>query len=289
MRASNVLFTLFAPLSIACGGQVSGAAPDAAADMTGGTADAAAECSAGTTGTAPSDGGARYSGGVVASWTGSGGVLSAGFPSFGIIPPTTEATCNCATGIALPAPSSNAGTITVQVAPCGPLLASLPFGVDSGAMEYPQAQASWTPGDALAVSAPGDPSQVHAFAGILQTGVPLTGLTPAIGPSSQNILVPRAQPFVVSRTPEGRSGEMVDLVLRQITPSTVVACGCVVPDSAGSVTVPAALLSEHFVPSTTKTHETAVVLRTIDRPVAADDALVDLVSLVEVQGTVLFQ
>jgi hypothetical protein len=277
----------------ACGGQIRGSAesPDASPGTSqDASADVTTGCSTGTTGTASGDGSAPYTGSVVASWSNSTQLLSAGFPYFGGFPAAGNGTtCHCASGIADPAPSRSAGTITVQAGPCGPVVASLSFGDDSGFPEYTQESVSWTPGDALAVSAAGDPSQVHAFAGTLQTGIPLSGLSPAIGPSAQNIVVPLDQPLVLSWTPEGRSGETVDVYIRQVTPTSVVSCGCVAPDSAGTMTFPSALLSQHFVPTTTKTTATATVARTIDTLTSADDAVVHLVGVVSVGGPVLLE
>lgn len=270
----------------ACGGQVRGA-PDASSAA----ADASTECSFSTTGTPQQDGGALYSGTVVASASISGQVLSAGFPSFGgYSTASTGTVCNCITGIALPAPSSSAGTITVLAGPCGPAVGSLAFDSEAGVeAQYTQIPATWTPGDALAVSAQGDPSQVHAFAGILQTGVPIADLSPAIGPSAQNIVIPLDQPLVLSWTPEGRSGETVDLLVREITTTSVVACGCAALDSAGTMTVPSALLSQHLVPTTSKTTAVAYVTRAIETLAGADNAVVQLVGVVETGGPILLE
>jgi hypothetical protein len=234
----------------------------------------------------------RYSGSVVASWSvSSGGVISAGFPNF-TGPPQMTGTgtvCGCGGGIALPSPSSSAGIITVRAGPCEADVASLSFDDESGFPEYPQASASWTPGAALAVTAQGDPAQVHAFAGMLQTGEPLAGLTPAFGPQAQDIVIPLDQSLVVSWTPEGRSGEVVAVELREVTTSSVVTCSCYVSDSAGTLTMPAASLS-HFVPTATP-HATATaqVVRTIDGALGIDDAVVDLVGVVSAGGPVVLQ
>jgi hypothetical protein len=150
--------------------------------------------------------------------------------------------------------------------------------------------ASWTPGDALAVSAPGDPSGAPAFAGTLQTVVPLAGLSPAIGGSAQNLVIPLGHDLVVTWTPEGHDGETVDVTLRQITSSSVVSCGCSALDSAGTLTMPSSLLSQHFVPTTSpQTTATASVLRSIDTPVGTGDAQVHLVGVVQASGPVLLQ
>ncbi len=287
--ARGPLSVLAASALVACGGEVGGApsTPDASDASPSDAPQQDTGCAAEDAGTTGNDAG-PYQGAVVASGTSAGQqLLSAGFPYFGSFPATTGGTtCNCVEGIADPSPSQSAGTITVQAAHCGPLVASLAFGDDSGFPEYAQSPATWTPGDALVVSAPGDPSQVHGFAGTLQTGVPLAGLSPAIGPSGQNIVIPLDQPLVVSWAPEGRSNETVDVTLSAVTTSSYATCGCFAPDSAGTLTMPSALLSQHFAPTTTKTTANLGVSRTLVTPVAADDAVVDLVGIVSVEGPV---
>jgi hypothetical protein len=280
------LSVLVASAVLGCGGEVRGASSASDASASDALQEEAG-CTEDDSGTMANDA-ATYQGAVVASGTTAGRqVLSAGFPYFGGFPSSKGGTtCNCGGGIALPAPSQSAGIVTVQVAHCGALVASLAFSDEGGFAEYDQSPASWTPGAALAVSAAGDPSQVHAFAGTLQTGVPIAGLSPAIGPSGQNIVIPLDQDLVVSWTPEGRSNETVDVVLEETTPSSIVTCTCFGPDAAGTMTVPSALLSQHLVATTTKTVANASVSRTIETLAAADDAVVDLVGVVTVGGPV---
>jgi hypothetical protein len=279
-----------------CGGQIGRAAnaDDAGGTDTGATGtalDATTGCAADDAGAPSDDGGAPYGGAVVAYMSNSNPLLSAGFPYFGTFPTaTTATTCNCASGLVDPAPSQNAGTITVQAAHCGPLVATLTFGTDAGGFpEYGQSGAPWTSGDAFSVSASGDPSQIHAFAGTLQTPVSFAGLSPAIGPSAENLVLPLDKDLVVSWTPEGRLGETVAFRLSELSPASLGSCACYGPDSAGTLTVPASLLSQHFVPTTTKTTANASVLRTIDVLAGADDAIVHLVGVVAVSGEVLLQ
>ncbi len=265
--------------------------PDAAPDA--GSAGCSAADSSGTS--APGDGGAVYSGSVVASWTTSGTLLSAGFPNFGggyAAAVGTGTTCNCVGGVADPAPSASAGTVTVQSAPCGPVLATLVFASEGGFAQYAQSHASWTPGDALFVSAPGVPSQVHAFAGFLRTGVPISGLSPGFGPTAQDIVVRLDQPLVVSWTPEAKTpSETVLVGFSQVTTSSIVECGCFALDSEGTLTVPAGLLSQHFVASASGANRaaTASATRIIDTQAGADDALVDLIGVVGTGGPIVFE
>jgi len=312
MRATAIAslsLVLLASTIGACGGRTTApwqTAPDNAADSgadsatdspsaeDGTAADAAPGCEDDASGIAVGDGAQPYVGAVVASSSpNGGGLLSAGFPFFGWWPATTGttgATCGCSGGIPDPAPSSSAGDITVKTGtPCGPLLALLPFDTSSGFAEYTQAHVSWTPGDAFAVSAPGDPAQVHAFAGMLQTGVPLADLSPPIGPSAQNIVIPLNQPLVVSWKPEGQPGESVAVSLEQSTSSSVERCTCVAPDSAGTLTIPADILSKSFVPTGAAKPADLGASRAIDTAVGADNAVVHLVSIVETGGPVILE
>jgi hypothetical protein len=273
---------------LACGGQIgsSSNASDAAGGGTTGTA-----CAADEAGTVTDDGGAPYEGAVVASMSNSSPLLWAGFPYFGSFPTASAGTtCNCAGGIPDPPPSRSAGTVAVQAAHCGPLLASLFFDTEAGAFpEYTQSHAAFTPGDAFSISAPGDPSAIHAFAGTLQTPVPIAGLSPAFGPSAQNLVISVNEDLVVSWTPEGRPGETVDVVLSELGPTSIVECACFAPDSAGTLTLPASLLVQHFTETTTGVSANAGASRTIDTLVGADDAVVHLVGVVAVGGPVLLQ
>ena len=97
---------------------------------------------------------------------------------------------------------------------------------------------------------------------------------------------------MLSWTPEGRAGdETVAFVLGEVTPTSVVRCACITPDVQGTLTVPVALLSQHFVPTTGPTHATASVSvsRWIDAPAAGDGLVVHLVGVVTVDGAVLLQ
>ena len=67
-------------------------------------------------------------------------------------------------------------------------------------------------------------------------------------------------------------------------------CACITPDAQGTLTVPAALLSQHFVATTGTKKVTACVSvsRWTDTPAGGDGLVVDLVGVVTVGGTVSF-
>ena len=96
----------------------------------------------------------------------------------------------------------------------------------------PQSHASWTPGDPLAVSAPGNPSQVHAFAGTLQRCFSPGSPRPSVPPRRTSSF-PSISPSSSRGRPEGRSGETVNVVLSQLSTSSIVNCACLAPDSRG--------------------------------------------------------
>ena len=93
----------------------------------------------------------------------------------------------------------------------------------------------WSPGDSLQVVAAGN--EVESFAGVLQAGPSLAGVTPPIGPSP--VVVDHSQAFEVSWTPEGKGDATVLLSI----PRSGSVCYCDAPDSAGRLVVDANLLS----------------------------------------------
>jgi hypothetical protein len=131
---------------------------------------------------------------------------------------------------------------------------------------------------------------VPAFAGRLQTGGPLAGLSPPMGPMAKPLVISRSVDFVVTWTPEGMTDEAVGLVLVQPQISerseNESDCLCAAPDAAGRLTLSAAQLSAAFGPSTTGQ---ITVRRFIVRTVAAGAASVQLVGYVATGGVVMFE
>jgi hypothetical protein len=214
--------------------------------------------------------------------------------------------CCCENGIALPLPNPpDAAVITVASVDSGRALALLTPGKptvdggvvsstlqgtsDLGAAWYPRAgvypwtpSQPWNPGDVLRVSAPG--ATVDAFAGSLQTGALLSGVTPALDAAAP-LVIDRSQDLTISWPPEGRPGETVLLTLRQIAPTAVRACFCTGPDD-GKLTVGASALG----PFTTDQLEAGIQLeRLITTTVTSDNAVIDLVGAVAVGGQVQFR
>ncbi len=135
----------------------------------------------------------------------------------------------------------SAGTITIKDGTS--TLANLnpgtngAYGITSGAMNP---TVKWTAGDTLAVSAAG--ATVDAFTGNLVTVVDLAGVTPVLSLKTATS-VPLASPLVVSWTAGTATTVRVTLLAAKGTAGDGL-ISCSVDDSAGTVTVPTALLSK---------------------------------------------
>jgi hypothetical protein len=211
------------------------------------------------------------------------------------------ATCSCGEGIALPVPTegASAGTLTVQAPDCGTVLATLLPDLDGGLFsENPFAISpdyslqgtahAWSLGDALHVSAAGDPSQVHAFAATLQTGAVLAGLTPAIGATPLGIAI--GQDLVISWTPEGRANETVTLFVGEANLQVASMCECVAPNSAGQISLRSSdMLAARFV-ADSNAHDGVIGLtHDVVSLVGTDTANVELNGQVNVSGPATFR
>jgi hypothetical protein len=207
-----------------------------------------------------SSGGTPYSGALAAAEATAGVFDIAG--SF-IATPDASATANMCPGSGVmsgsccyepPAPASDAGAAdagTVAVFSAGTItikdgtatLANMSpgtngaYGITSGAMNP---TVKWTPGDTLAVSAAG--ATVDAFTGNIVTVVDLAGITPALSLTTATN-VPLATPLVVSWTAGTATTVRVTLLAAKGTAGDGL-ISCSVNDSAGTVTVPTALLSK---------------------------------------------
>ena len=139
----------------------------------------------------------------------------------------------------------------------------------------------WQPGDTLAVSAAG--SAVKSFTGNLVTVQDFAGVTPALSYTTP-ATVPITADFAVKWTPG--SASTVRLFVDAVKGTAQVgSIACDVADSAGSATVPAALLSK----LTTGDGGVITLTRATVTPATDGNATVDLLSTVTTGGTAKFQ
>jgi len=198
-------------------------------------------------GSAPQDGGAPatpFSGYVTATQlSGEPEEILAAFspsaapmvlPFLGSCTPDNEVVAGCCYASTTPsrgASSVSAGTVQVNAG-----------GAAQGVSLYPQygyalqSASLWAPGQVLQVSATG--AAVQAFAGSLQTVMPLEGVAPLVagGPAT---MIDRAQDFSVQWTPSSVAGDQVMLWF-ETTSSWIIACTA--DDAAGTLRVPSDLL-----------------------------------------------
>jgi hypothetical protein len=147
---------------------------------------------------------------------------------------------------------------------------------------YPDAMSEpWAPGAALRVSAAG--GAVHPFSGTIHTSALLSGVTPPLGPSP--LAVDRSQPLQVSWAPEGKSGEVVTLMLQQFTSAGVVTCYCGALDAAAKLTVDSGVLAEF---GTDQLSARLRLERLLTSFASAGDATVTLVGEVAETGPITF-
>jgi hypothetical protein len=260
------LFILAGVASLSCGALIaacSSSSNKGYAGGDGGSGEGGGDAKTGDGGS--SSGGTPYSGALAAAETTAGVFDIAG--SF-IATPDASGTANMCPGSGVmsgsccyepPAAASDAGTAdagatdagTVAVFSAGTItikdgtstLANLmpgtngAYGITSGAMNP---TVKWTAGDTLSVSAAG--ATVDAFTGSLVTVVDLAGVTPALSLKTATT-VPLASPLVVSWTAGTATTVRVTLIAAKGTAGDGI-ISCSVDDSAGTVTVPTALLSK---------------------------------------------
>ena len=140
---------------------------------------------------------------------------------------------------------------------------------------------TWKPGDTLAVSAAG--ATVEAFSGNITTATELTGVTPALSYTTP-ATVPIASNLAVSWT----AGNGINVRVLLAAAKGTAADGsitCVVPDSAGTVSVPSALLGKFA------TGDTGLIslTRTSSNQVSGANATVLMAATTSVGGTAKFQ
>jgi hypothetical protein len=107
---------------------------------------------------------------------------------------------------------------------------------NTGGYSVPQSVGMWNAGDTLSVTAPG--ATIHAFSGNVAAVSALAGVMPSLasGPT-----VSRSTELVVSWTTDTKTtGSSVQFAVADMAGNAV---ACQVPDAAGMVTVPIALLA----------------------------------------------
>ncbi len=216
--------------------------------------------------------------------------------------------CGCVTGFGTPYPRRppSAGVVTVST-PASTTLASLSptapvttgsetsssyfgtgvLGATSTWSDFPGSyasvmNASWGAGDSLLASAAG--GDVHAFSGTLHTAPLLAGIAPAF--ASGGFVVDRAHDLDVSWTPDGVADDGVLLMVDQTSSNGAIRCTCAVADSAGTVTLGAALLAPF---ATTQLSGTVALGRTTVSTATSDNATIQLVGEALVSGDVTFR
>jgi hypothetical protein len=139
---------------------------------------------------------------------------------------------------------------------------------------------TWKPGDTLAVSAAG--AAVQAFSGNLTTATEFAGVTPALGSTAATI--PIASNLTISWTPGNGQGVSVFLAAVKGTKDDG-AITCAVADSAGTISVPSALLGKFT------TGDTGLVSlhRTTASQVSAPNATVEMIGGTTTGGLAKYQ
>ncbi len=139
----------------------------------------------------------------------------------------------------------------------------------------------WNAGDTLSFSGAG--ATVDAFTGNLATVADFAGVTPALSLTTATT-VPLASAFTLSWTPgTGTNVRLIVGAFEKTTGEGSITCDAA--DTAGTVTVPTALLSKFA------SGDTGVLTLTRSNVVAATDAntTIDLISTTSTAGTLKFQ
>lgn len=192
-----------------------------------------------------------------AAGAGDAGASDAGTPSVALVSAGAIAFSDGSTAIANVSPGSNNG-----------------YAITS-AGNPPNPTVKWTSGDTLTVAAAG--AAVNAFTASLVTAADLVGVTPALTPAPT---VPITADFKVSWTASTSTG--VEVVLSTGKSGSIT---CAVADSAGTVTVPTALLSKF-----TSGEAGLITLSRTNVTKSVDgNVTVNLVSTVTAAGTAKFQ
>jgi hypothetical protein len=139
---------------------------------------------------------------------------------------------------------------------------------------------TWAAGDTLSASATG--GQIPAFSASITAPQDIAGLTPALSLTSTTT-VSTGAPFVLSWTPSSDTGAQMVLVLGGFGGGGGTA-SCTAADSAGSITVPVAVLQKLGMGG-----GTMGLTKTVSKPVAVTGATVSIqASAPPVDGSVTF-
>lgn len=144
----------------------------------------------------------------------------------------------------------------------------------------------WTAGESIGIESTGGPS-VSPFAGTLQLPPAIEGTSFGATPGSIDL----ARDLTVTWTPDGPSGETMWLTVLQNNPRSngpmSGICVCQVPDTAGTVTLSAELLSKNLYPSSAPGFEATLELsRRLATPVRRGNVLVTLLGFVQIDDQV---
>lgn len=138
---------------------------------------------------------------------------------------------------------------------------------------------TWAAGDTLSASATG--GEIPAFSASITAPQDVAGLTPALSLVSSTT-VSTSAPFVLSWTPSSDTGAQMELVLGGVSGGGT--ASCTAPDSAGSITVPVAILQKFGMGG-----GTMGLTKTVSKPVAVTGASVKIQATAPaVDGSVTF-
>jgi hypothetical protein len=137
---------------------------------------------------------------------------------------------------------------------------------------------TWAAGDTLSASATG--GAIPAFSASITAPQSIAGVTPALSLTS-SATVSTSTPFVLSWTPSSDTGAQMNLVIGGFTGGTA---SCTAADSAGSVTVPVAILQKFGTGG-----GTMGLTKTVSKPIAVTGASVTIQATApSVDGSVTF-
>jgi hypothetical protein len=194
-----------------------------------------------------------------------------GAPAGAVSPPVSAGTISLTDG------TTSLGTLPFNTGTIGKMMVGLYGSIASGATTP-----LWQGSDTLGVSAPG--ATVGAFHGTLRAPPAIAGVTPYIR-ATPRLTPPRTQDFVISWTPDTVTGESMVFATAFNTGNPAIIT-CTVDDSAGTLTVPAAILG--MLPSGPQTLQVSLT-RLVQTTVTASNASVQLVAITVLPGPIVVQ
>ena len=303
-RALALASTSAAVAALACGalGGCSSSSAGAAGD--GGTA-----FSGDSGGGGSSDGGADSGGAVTAGLvgfsSGGSGPLSGAYTIVGVFDrgsgtPGTGAQMICETPVGSCTYCSghvdggtSGGTLMITLLSAGVLtvkdgtttLGTLDYQADDAGMGDYEIDSNsdptltWAAGDTLSASATG--GEIPAFSASITAPQDIAGLMPALSLTSTTT-VSTSAPFVLSWTPSSDTGAQMELVLGGVSGGAT--ASCTAADSAGSITVPVAILQKFGMGG-----GSMGLTKTVSKPVAVTGASIKIQATAPaVDGSVTF-